>query len=150
MGFIAAWLTTGALENLLHPAINETYTAEVLDMRRLRDDYPEAYSIVAYRRVTSPRIRAALFKLIVVWELLATLALWAGVIVLALAAAGQVQPDVARTLGLLGGLMFTSIWAAFLIAGNWWCYWFGHEGAQVTHFHMTIWGLLNVMFVAAV
>ena len=150
LSFLAGWLTIGVAENLWHPELNETYTSEVLDMCRLRNDYPEAYAMVAYRRVTSPRIRKALFQAIVVWEFLATLAVWIGVIALALAAAGQIGAETARVLGLLGAMMFTSVWVGFLVAGNWWCYWFGHEGAQVTHFHMTIWGMINVVFVSAI
>lgn len=145
LAFAAAWLTTGALENLIHPSINETFTAEVLDMQRMRDDYPDAYALVAYRRVTSPRIRAFLFRIIVIWELLAALSLWIGVGALALSALGSMDAGTATILGLLGAMMFTSVWAGFLIAGNWFCYWFGHEGAQNTHFQMTLWGMTNVL-----
>ncbi|MFY0311813.1 DUF2165 domain-containing protein [Leisingera sp. D0M16] len=145
VAFMAAWLTIGALENLLHPFLNETYTAEVMDMTRMREEYPEAYRFVAYRRVTSSRLRRGLFRCIVVWEIAATAALWAGSAALAMSAAGRLPQDTAIALGLAGTLMFTATWCGFLIAGNWFCYWFGHEGGQNTHFQMTLWGMLNAV-----
>ena len=54
-------------------------------------------------------------------------------------------PDVAITLGLIGTALFCSVWAGFLIAGNYFCYWFGHEGGQNTHFQMLHWGLANAV-----
>ena len=44
-------------------------------MTRMREEYPEAYHYVAHRRVTSARLRRVLFRLIVSWELAATVAL---------------------------------------------------------------------------
>ena len=148
LAFLAAWLTIGVAENILHPSLNATFTAEVLDMKRMREGYPEAYAEVAHRRVTSPGLRMALFRMIVFWELMATLMLWIGVGAFGLSALSMVDPETARILGLTGAMMFTSVWAGFLVAGNWWCYWFGHEGAQNTHFQMTLWGMANVLFVA--
>ncbi|NRB33528.1 MAG: DUF2165 family protein [Rhodobacteraceae bacterium] len=136
----ALWLTIGALENLFHPAINETFTTEVMDMARLRADYPEAYDLVAYRRVTNPALTRAAFRLVVGWEILSALALWIAVIGLFLAALGLSDPGAAMIRGLVASAMFTATWCGFLVVGNWYCYWFGHEGAQVTHFHMTLWG----------
>jgi len=149
LAFMAGWLTIGAMENLLHPFLNETYTAEVMDMARMREDYPEAYRFVAYRRVTSPGLRRALFRCIVVWEFAATFALWIGVGGLGLAAAGSLAPDVAVAIALVATMMFIATWCGFLIAGNWFCYWFGHEGGQNTHFQMTLWGMLNAVFLVA-
>lgn len=145
VAFMAAWLTTGALENLFHPFLNETYTAEVMDMTRMREEYPEAYAHVAYRRVTSVPLRKRLFALIVTWELAAMVMLWVGAGGLAGAVLGMVSIDTALALGLIGALLFSSVWAGFLIAGNYFCYWFGHEGGQNTHFQMLQWGLLGTI-----
>ena len=62
--FLAAWLTTGVLENLFFPKLNSTFTAEVLDMARMRENYPEAYPDVAHRRISNPSIQKWLFRLI--------------------------------------------------------------------------------------
>ncbi|MFL2786550.1 MAG: DUF2165 family protein [Paracoccaceae bacterium] len=35
-----------------------------------------------------------------------------------------------------------------MIAGNWFCYWFCHEGAQNTHFQMTLWGMATMVLIA--
>ncbi|SDD42851.1 DUF2165 family protein [Ruegeria marina] len=149
LAFMAAWLTVGAIENLFHSFLNETYTAEVMDMLRMREDYPEAYAHVSYRRLTNPRLRKGLFAFIVAWELLATLVLWLGAGAAAGAALSLVAVATALSLALVGVLLFCSVWAGFLIAGNYFCYWFGHEGGQNTHFHMLLWGLGNTLLIAA-
>ncbi len=145
LDFMAAWLTVGALENLFHPFLNETYTAQVMDMQRMREEYPEAYEHVAYRRLTNPVLRNLLFRFIVLWELLAMAGLWTGTVALGGAVLSIVGPETAITLGLIGTALFCSVWAAFLIAGNYFCYWFGHEGGQNTHFQMLHWGLANAV-----
>ena len=147
--FLALWLTTGLYENLFFSSLNSTFTAEVLDMSRMRLDYPEAYEQVAYRRIASPRAQLFLFRLIVGWELLATLALWLGVGFMVAAVLGAAAPDTAKAFGLLGVLLFTATWAGFLIVGNWFCYWFCHEGAQNTHYQMTLWGIGTMILLVA-
>lgn len=150
LGFMAAWLTIGALENLFHPFLNETYTAQVMDMERMREDYPEAYAHVAYRRLTNPIIRKRLFVFIVTWEVVATLCLWAATVATWLATFGALEAQPAISLGLVAALLFSSVWAGFLVAGNYFCYWFGHEGGQNTHFQMLFWGLANTILLMIV
>ncbi|WP_170464556.1 DUF2165 family protein [Ruegeria arenilitoris] len=143
--FLAAWLSTGFIENVVHPDLNETFTNQVLTMERMREEYPEAYEVVAHRRIQNPAMQKFLFKLIVCWEGIATLTLWAGVLWLILAIMGVVDPASARAIGVLGVLLFTATWAGFLIVGNWFCYWFCHEGAQNTHYQMTLWGMATII-----
>jgi len=147
--FMAAWMTVGALENLFHPFLNETYTAEVMDMKIMRDEYPEAYAFVAYRRLVDPGLRKGLFWVIVVFECLAMVLLWIGAVCALLALFGTLQVSTAIAMGLIGTGAFTSVWAGFLVAGNYFCYWFGHEGGQNTHFQMLQWGLLSAVFQVA-
>lgn len=144
--FMAAWLTIGVLDNIFHSALNSTITAEVLDMTRMREEFPEAYEAVAHRRISSASIQKWLFAFIVVWEVVAAIALWSGFALLLMAALGQVEPATGRSLAVLGALLFTSIWVGFLVGGNWFCYWFCHEGAQNTHFQMTLWGIVTMIF----
>lgn len=146
--FLACWLSTGVFENMFYSELNRTFTTEVLDFTRMREEYPEAYARVAYRRITSPVLQKWLFKLIVGWEIVAVLALWVGTIALLMAVLGLSASEPARALGLLGALLFTSTWAGFLIVGNWFCYWFCHEGAQNTHYQMTLWGFATMILLA--
>jgi len=146
--FLAGWLTTGAVENVIHPSINETFTAEVLDMTRMREEWPDAYAVVAYRRVANRRVQRWMFRFIVACELIATVALWVGVIALVMAMVGTALPETARAFALFGTLLFTSVWAGFLVAGNWFCYWFCHDGTQNTHYQMTLWGLGTMIFLS--
>ena len=146
--FLTAWLTTGVFENLFQPRLNSTFTAQVLDMERMRDEYPEAYADVAHRRVSNPKVQRFLFRVIVLWEVLAVSALWIATVALVGALVGGVDTQIARGFGLIGALMFTSTWAGFLIAGNWFCYWFCHFDGQNTHFQMTLWGMATMILLA--
>ena len=62
---LMSWLLTGVLENLFQPRINSEFTAEVLDMARMREAYPELYEQVAYRRISNPSVQKLLFWVIV-------------------------------------------------------------------------------------
>lgn len=138
--FLAAWLTTGALENLLKPDLNRTFTSEVMEMSRMAADYPEHYALVQRRVVRNKGLQHALFWLIVGWEIIAALTLWAGL--------GGLLSGFGAGLALLGAVLFTATWAGFLIVGNWFCYWYCHEGAQNTHYQMTLWGLGTMILLA--
>ena len=75
--------------------------------------------------------------------------LWAGVLGLILALAGVAALETGRALAMIGTMAFTAVWAGFLIIGNYFCYWFCHEGAQNTHYQMTLWGMANVILLVA-
>lgn len=145
---LMSWLLTGVLENLFQPRINLEFTAEVLDMARMREAYPELYEQVAYRRIANPYVQKLLFWVIVCWETLSLIALGIGLVSLLGAMFMSTDPDVARQCALIGVFCFTSIWAGFLVAGNWFCYWFGHEGAQNTHFQLLQWGVLTLILLS--
>lgn len=147
-GLIAAWLTLGVRDNILYPAVNETYTAEVMAMTRMRIEYPAEFAEVAHRAVTDRRIQQAAFRTVVVAELLACVLLWAGSLALLLVFFSEVSQDMARGLALVGALAFTTVWAGFLIVGNHFCYWFCHDGAQNTHYQMTLWGAGTMILIA--
>ena len=144
-GTAAAWMFTGVRDNILYPAQNETYTAEVMEMRRLEAGYPEAFAPVQHRRVTSRRVQLLAFRAVVLTEAVSCLLLIVGTAALLLALFGVVDPLFARALALFGAAIFTAVWAGMLIVGNYFCYWFGHEGAQLTHYHMNLWGLATMI-----
>ena len=144
----AAWLTLGVRDNILYPSVNETYTAQVFTMERMEADYPDEYARVAHRSIQSRKLHKAAFGLVVAAELLTTLVLWAGVACLLLSIFGSMVVENARAVAMLGAIMFTSIWAMFTVVGNHFSYWFCHEGAQNTHFQLTLWGLGNLIFLS--
>ena len=145
---IAAWLSVGVYGNLRYPLNNELYTAQVMSMERLRTEYPDEFARVGHRAVTSRAVQLAAFRIAVAAELIATLTLAAAVVAFLMALAGTGSVETAKTIGLLGALFFTSIWAGFLIVGDYFSYWFCHEGTQATHYHMTFWGMANMIFLA--
>lgn len=147
-GLVASWLTLGLRDNLLHPALNETYTAEVLSMTRMQHEYPEQFAIVAHRAITDRRLQRLAFRAVVVAEAVACGLLWIGVVGLLMSLAGTAEPDTGQSLALLGATAFTAVWGGFLVAGNHFYYWFCHEGAQNTHYQMTLWGLGTMILIS--
>ena len=146
--FITAWLSTGVYENLFKPTLNSTFTAQVLDMTRMREEYPQAYADVAHRRISNPNVQRILFRLIVLWEVIAVVVLWAATMMMVMALFAGADAQFSKGLGILGALLFTSTWAGFLIAGNWFCYWFCHYEGQNTHYQMTLWGMATMILLA--
>ncbi|WP_299502190.1 DUF2165 domain-containing protein [uncultured Roseobacter sp.] len=146
-GLIASWLTLGLRDNLLYPSVNETYTAEVLAMTRMRETYPDAFKEVAHRAISDRKLQRGAFRLVILVEGIACALLWVGTIGLLMGSTGTATPETGRALALLGATSFTAVWAGFLIVGNHFCYWFCHEDAQNTHYQMTLWGLATMVLI---
>ena len=140
-GALAAWMFTGVRDNILYPSQNEAYTAEVMEMRRIRADFPAAYEPVAHRAITDRRRQLMAFRIVVAVELVACAILTLGAVLMVLALFGIAGADTARSVSIIGTTVFMSVWAGMLTVGNHFSYWFGHEGAQFTHFQMCLWGL---------
>lgn len=147
-GLIAAWLATGVWDNIMHPENNETYTAEVMEMARMREIYPVEYARIAHRAVTSRSLQQWAFRIVVIAETAAAVVLALGTVLLALAVIGVASAGFALGVALLGATMFTAVWGGFLVVGNYFSYWFCHEGAQNTHYQMTLWGLGTMILLA--
>ncbi len=147
---IAAWLATGVYDNIFYPDNNELYTSQVMSMERMQVDFPDEYARVAHRAVTNRTVHLLAFRVVVLAELLACLILIAGTVALLMALAGTATVETARSIALLGATAFTAVWAGFLIVGNYFCYWFCHEDGQNTHYQMTLWGMANIILLAAV
>ncbi len=145
---IAAWIGTGVYDNIRYPRNNELFTAQVLSFERIREDFPDEFARVAHRAIESRPLQQLAFRIAVVVELLAFLVLSAGVVGLLMALAGTGSIDTGRSIAMLGATLFTGVWAGFLVIGNYFCYWFCHEGAQNTHYQMTLWGMANMIFLA--
>lgn len=146
--FLAGWMTTAVKDNLLHPSINRDFAAMVLRMDRMAEMFPEDYARMKHRRIANPKMLNVAYGLIVTGEVVATLALWVGVVWLGLALAGAADPETARSAALLGALTFSGVWSAFLIMGNHYGYWLCHEWAQNTHFSLVLWGTGTMILLA--
>ncbi len=149
VGAIAAWLTTGVWDNIMHPLNNEQFTAEVMTLARMKDEYPEQYARVANRVIEDRSTQLLAFRFVVLVELIATIVLWLGVAGLIFAFFGGIEVSTGKAIALLGAMLFTSVWAGFLVVGNYFCYWFCHEEGQNTHYQMTLWGMANMIFLVA-
>lgn len=145
---LTLWLSLGVFDNLRHPKVNGLFVGQVLELELLKAEFPELYEMHKARAVHSKAVQAWMFRAIVCAEGLAVLLLWGGVLSLCGALFGAVAAAEAQAFATLGVLAFTMIWSGFLVAGNYWCYWMCHEGAQNTHFQMTLWGI-GVMILLA-
>ena len=145
---IAAWLTLGVRDNILYPSVNETYTAEVMEMVRMKAEYPKEFAEIAHRAVTNRAMQQWAFRIVVAAEMLATLVLWAGVVGLVMALVGTGSAETGRIIEQIGAILITAVRGGFLIVGNHFCYRFSNEGAQNTHYQMTLWGVATMILLA--
>ena len=146
--FLALWITIGVRDNIIHPDVNRALTTEVLQLTRMKDEYPEIYALHANRAVEDPRWLNGLFSAIVIAEVLAAVFCWLGFAAMILAVLNVLTVEMARALALLGALTFSSVWVAFLIGGNYWCYWMCHDSSQKTHFQLAQIGILAMVFLS--
>ncbi|MEM8630262.1 MAG: DUF2165 family protein [Pseudomonadota bacterium] len=145
---LAAWMFTGARDNILYPAMNENIVRMLMQFDLIAEEYPEDFAKVAHRRVENPRLIRIAFIGIVISETIATLVLAVGTIALLGALFGTTEPDTAQAIALLGAFLFTMNWAGFLVGGNHYAIWYCHQGSQHTHFALVIWGTLSMIFLA--
>jgi predicted small integral membrane protein len=141
VALLAGWLVLGAIENIRKPEVNFALVRDILSMRRVAEFSPEIYAEVGGNRIDDPRIHRLLFRVIVGIECVVAVALCIGAGMLALAAFGAGDAGTARVVAIAAVAGFTAIWGGFLVGGQWFHYWAGAEGAQMTHYMMTIWGV---------
>jgi predicted small integral membrane protein len=144
VAFQAAWLSIAAYSNIRYPRTNRDYVERVLTME-LTQENPAIYEDHNHRRLTDPTVMARLFAVVCVAETVVALALWAAVVLLLLSLLGAVPAATARAVALLAVAAFTSIWAAFLVGGQWFHYWVSELSPQGTHFSMVLWGLATLL-----
>jgi predicted small integral membrane protein len=104
------------------------------------DDWPDVKAEVGHRRVSDPAAIRRVFALIIMAETIATLLLFAGVVVLGAEALGHVAPSWAASLPEAGAVAFCCVWGGMLVGGQWFHYWYGPYG-QATHLMALLWGL---------
>ena len=144
--FPALWLSIGVYSNIRHPDNNRDYVIRVMGMSMAVSPlYDGIYQSHFNRRIQNPSIFKTVFVLLVGYEFIVCCGLWLGTASLLLAFVGKVSVETARAISIYSALGFTSIWCAFLIAGEWFVYWASDESPQKTHFFMTLWGLVTLL-----
>ncbi|MCX5516165.1 hypothetical protein C3941_19430 [Kaistia algarum] len=134
------WLALGAIENVRVPRANRDMVADVIAMRQLRAEFPDMFKLVGSHRIESPAFHRLAFAAIVIAECIVAAVMAAGTLALIGAALGLLETETAKVIATLGVLGFTMIWSAFLVGGQWFHYFAGHQSAQHTHFLLAIWG----------
>jgi len=138
---LGLWLLLGWIENLRHPRANRDLVGEILSMRRVKQGYPEIHAEVGGNRIESKALHRLLFGLIVAVEVVVSLVLLAGAVLLAMAAFNAWDREAALTVAVLGVVGFTLLWGGLLVGGQWLHIWAGAEGLQQTFFLLTLWGV---------
>ncbi|MGR3514357.1 MAG: DUF2165 family protein [Paracoccaceae bacterium] len=139
---LGVWMVVAVADNWRHPKMNENAVAMVVRMDALCDEFPDDYAQVAYRRIENPRIIRLLFHTMRLAETIAAVTLITASALLIGAALGAVSATVATGLAIASSAFFVSIWAGFIIGGNYFAYWYCHQWAQSNHFMFMIWGFL--------
>lgn len=142
---LAAWLVVGVADNWRHPGLNLEVVASVLRLDLMEQEYPQQFALVAHRRIEDPGTVSLLFALIRWVETVSAALLLVATAALAGAGIGLVGTGTATALGIAATAVFILIWAAFLIGGNHFCYWYCHPWAQSNHFMLMVWGFLVLL-----
>jgi predicted small integral membrane protein len=137
---LGVWMAVAVADNWRHPALNREAVAMVVRFDLMAEQYPAEYAAVAHRRIEAPRLIDAMFHAIRLAETLAAAALIAAGLLLILAAPGLAPETVATGAAVLATAFFISIWAGFLIGGNYFCYWYCHQWGQANHSMLLFWG----------
>ena len=145
IALMAGWLALGAIENIRTPRVNGDVVVEVFTMQRIRQ-YPEIFAAVSKNRIDNPTVHRLLFACIVVAESVVAIILTVAAAALCLALPGILEAELARMIAVVGVIGFIMIWGGFLVGGQWFHYWAGHEWAQATHFALLLWGLGTLIF----
>ncbi|MBN9020496.1 MAG: DUF2165 family protein [Rhizobiales bacterium] len=139
---LAGWLGIGAFENIRVPRANADMVADVIAMRVIRAESPELFRLVGGNRIESPLFHRFAFAAIVIAESLSVILMTAGSLGLLGALAGFWAVEPAKIIAAAGVLGFTMVWSGFLVGGQWFHYFLGHQEAQHTHFMLAIWGVV--------
>ncbi|MEM1232720.1 MAG: DUF2165 family protein [Pseudomonadota bacterium] len=142
---LAVWAIVAVGDNWRFPKMNRDAVATVVRMDLLEADFPDDFAQVAHRRVADPKRIDFLFELIRMAETVSAVTLCLSVLVLFFSAFGAADADFAQGLALLSVMGFAAIWAAFIIGGNWFAYWYCHQWAQSNHFMLLSWSFLVVI-----
>ncbi|GHF47943.1 DUF2165 family protein [Seohaeicola zhoushanensis] len=141
VGSLGLWMAVAVADNWRIPALNRQVLAQVLRLELMERDYPEAFALVADRRVRSERTIDLLFGFVRWAETIAAVLLLGAALLLAAAAAGMAAAGFASVCATLATAFFALVWAGFIIGGNYYCYWYCHQSAQANHFMLLFWGL---------
>lgn len=139
---LGGWMTFAVADNWLHPSLNENGVAMVVRFDLMAEEYPDDYAEIAYRRIDNPKTIRLIFQGIRLAETLAAIALLLSAAALLLAAAGLVSATAAQIMALVSAAYFASVWAGFLMGGNYFAYWYCHQWSQANHFMLMFWGIL--------
>lgn len=142
---LCVWMTVAVADNWRHPKMNEETVAMVVRFDLMAELYPDDFRQIAHRRIDDPRTIGRLFRAIRLVETVSAAALCVSVLLLVLAAWGAIHTVVATAVALISAAFFTTIWAGFLIGGNYFAYWYCHQWAQSNHFMLMFWGLFVVV-----
>ncbi len=145
VGTLGVWMAVAVADNWRHPKLNLEAVAMVVRFDLMARDYPDDFALLAHRRIDDDALIARLFHMIRAAETLAAIVLFLSAGLLLGAALGAVAAPVATGAAVLSTALFATIWAGFVIGGNYFAYWYCHQWAQSNHFMLLYWGLFVLL-----
>ena len=142
--FQALWLSIAAYSNWRYPRTNRDSVIKVLTMELTKED-AGIYEDHRHRKIEDLSLMHRVFVVVCAVETLVAAALWASAVLMGLVLLDAATPAFAKAVAILSVTAFTSIWAAFLVGGQWFHYWVSAESPQGTHFSMLLWGLATLI-----
>lgn len=142
---LGVWMLVAVADNWRHAKLNEDAVAMVLRFDLMAQEYPDEFATLAHRRIEDPRVIGRLFRAMRFAETVAAGALLISALLLLGAAVGLAAAPVAQAIAIMAAAFFCSIWAGFVIGGNYFAYWYCHQWAQSNHFMVLFWGLFILL-----
>ena len=139
------WMAVAVYDNWRHPKLNVDAVAMVLRFDQMAEEFPDEFDVVGHRRISEPRHIDLIFQAIRLFESLAAVTLLMAALLLFGAAIGAVPTGLATAFALFGITYFILIWAAFIVGGNYFHYYFCHPWAQSNHFMFMFWGFFVLL-----
>lgn len=137
---LGVWMSVAVYDNWRHAQLNREAVAMVMRFDLMAREYPDDFAIVAHRKIDDPRLINLTFHVIRLAETLAALVLLSAAALLALASGGMFPVGMATGYAFLGVTFFCTIWAGFIIGGNYFHYYYCHQWGQSNHFMFMYWG----------
>lgn len=142
---LGAWMTVAVADNWRYPKLNEEAVAMVVRFDLMAEQFPDDFAALAHRKIDDPRVIGLLFRAMRMAETIAAVLLLLASLWLLGAALGLTDALAAKALAVIGSAFFVSIWAGFIIGGNYFAYWYCHQWAQSNHFMVMYWGLFVLL-----
>lgn len=141
---LAAWLTLAVFNNIRDPGTNIHLIGVMIRMDLIKEDAKLGNGL-EHRAINDPALARLLLHIVIVAQIVISIALWIAVLVTFAALWGSATPATAKAIGTLAILLFGALWVFFLCGGLWFGYWM--KMPQVQQVHLSLFGITMLMLI---